>query len=570
MMRESVTIRGADAVVKALQAEGVELVVGTIGHTTFDLADALIDSRINNFHPAVEYGGAFIAEGFNRVRGRVKAIVTGTAASGPPIICGLTNANADSIPLVAIVGGDSLLLEPNNVTQSNPSAAMAAPAVKAVNRVLRGEMIPDAIRKAFQAASSGRHGCALIEMPYNLMTEKFEYDSRQFASIEPDVTRVRGDQSAIVRAAELLRGAKRPAILAGGGVTASGAEKALRDFAEFANIPVSVTTTARGAFPDDHNLGLGHSGVFGSRCANKALDEADVLLAIGCRFSELGYAQSWSIPATWELIHVDIDSKELGRTYQPKVGIVGDARVVLEDILEVARSSFRPRDLKHDEWCRHVQQLRSSWIHELDEMLQQPTDGVHPGRFFREIRQVLRPDAALCTEPTQVMEWALQCFDTPSPNTHLSPAGWASIGWAVPVALGVKLAFPERQVVSVSGDWAFLYNIAELSTVQKLGLPVVCVVFDDRAQLCNMGYQVAAFGKDRTPWTRHKNPDFTQLGQAFGLNTARIESHADIRPVINRAINSGEPYLVSVKIDPAVGEPATGRGYIGGAVWPSG
>ena len=319
-----------------------------------------------------------------------------------------------------------------------------------------------------------------------------------------------------------------------------------------------MTTTAKGAFPDDHPLTLGHSGVFGWRCANEALNDADVLLAIGCRFGELGYAQQWAVPANWKLIHVDIDSNEIGRSYDPEVGVVGDAKLVLEDMIDAARDSFQSGPPQRGQWTAHIQELKQQWFDELGKMLQQPTDGVHPGRFFKNLRQVLPQDGLLVTEPTQVMQWALQCFDTTQTKTHLSPAGWGSLGWAVPAVLGAKLAEPDKKAVSVSGDWAFHYNMSELATVERLGLPVVCVVFDDNAQLCNVGFQAFAYGEKRTPWSSHKNPDFTKLGDAFGLNTARIETDADVKPVMEKALNSSEPWFVSARIDPAIGAPATG------------
>jgi len=555
-------MRGADAVVKILEAEGVDRVWGTIGHASFELADALLQSdQIITDHATLEYAGVFMAEAYNKAHGRVKSVVMGTAASGLMIISGIANSFLDSVPMVAIVGSHNTNADHKSPMQYAPSAALAAPVTKWSNRVIRGDSIPEVIRKAFRIANSGRPGPVVIELPLNLAVEKFEYKTSDFDyQIQPK-ERPRGDAGRVQQSINLLLEAKRPAILAGGGVVSSGAFNELKELVEYLGVPVATTAQAKGAVGWGHEQCLGNTGVFGSKYANQILNEADVLLSIGCRFAEFGYSEQWSIPAQWKLIHVDIDSNEIGKIFNPAVGINGDAKAVLIDMLEAAKDSFKPQHFKDTEWYRHAQDLRNKWPAELEQMITtcESSECIHPGRFFQELRKVLQPDAMILTEPTSVEQWALQCFSTDLPNTHFSPNGYAHIGWAVPSAVGAKLAEPQRQIVSISGDWSFHYSIPDIPTVLKTGAPVINVVFNDSMQICNVFFQQACFGDKSRTWVDQQNPDFQKLAESFGIKSAQINTVEEIQPVFEKALSADEPFLVEVKIDSKIGGPAVGK-----------
>jgi acetolactate synthase I/II/III large subunit len=551
--------RGADIVVKTLEDEGVELVVGISGHTVFEIADAVSNSaKIHSFHAGLEAGGAFIAEGYNRVKGRSAAVVIGPARGAPMIIGALASSNLDSVPLVAIVGSSSLNHDSKNPLQVMPVSEMASHVVKWSTRVTDGNSLADSLHSAFRVAQSDRPGAVVVEIPYNLAVERHEGGRSLRSAALISGCRAQGDLGAIERAVQLLKTAKRPAILAGGGVTMAEAHQELRELAEFLGVPVSSTANGRGTFPMDHHLAIGGSGVFGWQCANQILDEADVLLAIGCRFAEFGYAQQWSIPARWQLIHIDIDPAEVGKIYPPEVGIIGDARIVLRDLLRSAQETLTAGQFLHTDWQEYVQQLKDDWLLQLSGMVNESAQGIHPGRFFHELREVLPREGRLFVEPTCVGQWALQVFDSYGPKRQFLAGGYGQLGWAIPAALGAKLAEPSRPVVAVSGDWGFQYAVAELGTMLRENVSLVSIVFDEGYQLWSKQTQELSFD-GRVVWTNQKNPDFVKLAESLGLKAVRIDAPEDLQPTLRKVLGAGEPCLVSVRIDPSIPSPATGQ-----------
>ncbi|MCL5961724.1 MAG: thiamine pyrophosphate-binding protein [Chloroflexi bacterium] len=556
-MGELTKVRGAEAVIKTLEAEKVDLAVGVIGHAAFEMADALLDSSIKNFHPTLEYCGAHIAEGYNRLAGRAAAVVMGTAASAPMIISGLANASLDSVPMVGIVGTTSTRHDNKNPMQLTPAAEMARPLVKWSTKITQGELIPEVLHMAFRLANSGRPGPVLVEIPYDMTVDKFSLELPQPSSGRASPAGRQIDRRSIERAVALLNTAKRPAILSGGGVLMAGAESEIKELAEYLTAPVSTSVTGRGVISQKHELSVGQSGVFGARCANQILDEADVLLAVGHRFAEFSYAQQWTIPAQWKLIHIDIDQTEVGKVFQPAVGIAGDAKEVLRELLaEVKREVSRGTGA--GEWFNRCQDLKKKWQAELTGMCHGGGSRIAHGEFMQELRRTLPDEALLFCEPTSTTVWAQQAFETYLPRTFHFCGGYAHIGWAFPAAMGAKLARPEKQVVSISGDWTFHYSIPEIPTALKENIPVVCIVFDDGTQVVNKQFQIGAFD-GRTAWVDQKNPDFVKLADAFGMKATRIERAEDIRAAVEEALAANQPYMLVANIDPTTPLPGTGK-----------
>jgi len=394
-------------------------------------------------------------------------------------------------------------------------------------------------------------------LPMDVQAEAAEVELN--VSLPATAGRTAADPQAVARAAELLLSAQRPLILAGGGVLTAEASPALQALAEHLGAAVITTFAGKGCFPEDHPLYGWHAGSKGTTCGNALARSADVLLAVGCRFadetaSSFRHGVSFSIPPT-KLIHADIDPGEIGKNYPVEVGLVGDARAVLEQVLQEVRARAPRREYAGASYFQEIQRLKEEWLRELSPYRDSDRVPVTISRFIKELRAALARDAIVVTSAGNSQAQVLQEFAFYQPHTNVTSAGFSTMGFTLPAAIGAKLAAPQQQVVGVTGDGDFLMTMQELATAVQYDVPVVVCVLNNMGWQSIRDLQISAYGRERvlaTEFTRAGQPytpHFAEIARAFGCHSQRIESAAEVGPALARAFDSGRPSVIEVMVN---------------------
>lgn len=556
-MSEKMT--GAQALVKTLEAAGTEVAIGYIGHTNMEIADALLDSTsIRSILCRTELTGSFMVDGYNRIKRAPKAVGIWHGPATPQLLGGLAGTLGDSVPNPTFIGSVISEHRDKGALQDTPVAELCKTFTKASYRIDDGRRIPEFVQKAFKLSTTGRPGPTVVEVPYDMAVNKYEVEIPSAKNFyEPSGTRAGGDAGQVERAVKLLLNAKRPALLAGGGVLVSGGHAELQQLAEYLQIPVAMSAMGKGVISPRHDLSVGNVGVTGWRCAKETLDEADVVVAIGFRFAEFGYAQQYTLKPNWKLIHIDIDPSEINRAYAAEVGIVGDAKTVIEQITERVKAAKAKDKFAGTAWFKRFHELREQWQKELEVKCQDNSSKISPYRLVREISNALADDDILLVDVGNNECWGVHVFDARLPGTFHMPGGYGHLGWSYGAALGAKLAAPDKTVVSITGDGGFHFSFHEIATAVKEDIPVVVVVFNDGWLNTNKQVQDLLFDKRRI-YTELNNPDFVKLAESFGASGLHVNKPEDIRPALEQAIASKKTFVLDVKIDDEVWFPATG------------
>jgi acetolactate synthase-1/2/3 large subunit len=550
-----VQMSGARATVETLKANGVTLVIGMTGHTVMEVADELAaDNTLRAVYPRNETNGTYMAYGYNKIKNAPEAVCLWHVAGMPHAAPAVITACADSVPMVVIGGNVASEAVGKKDFQDTPSAEMYAPITKWSHRVQRGAALPEAINKAFARASTGRPRPVVLDVPFDYFVEKFDAEIPQPITVAPPA----GDLETIKRACDLLLAAKRPVILAGGGIVTAKAGAELRALAELLGIPVSAGRSAsKGVLPEDHPLALGTCGSFGWPIANEYIQEADCWLAIGWTFSQIGM-QDWSVKPPATIIHVDIDPDEIGRIYPATVGVIGDARLAMREMIAYLQTKAARRDFRSAPGFAELKERKDSWLAELEKKTSSDASPVDPFRVMREINAALPADGIVVGGAGNNGEFAVHALKSQLPLTFLLSQKYSAVGCSYPIALGAKLAAPDRPVICIEGDGGAHYNITELATAVMENIAVVLIVMNDGNLNANRQIAGALF-KGKQVWTRLNNPDWVALAKSFGADGERVERASDVGSALQRGLRSGKPYVIDMVIDPDVKCPITGK-----------
>ncbi|MGH2391419.1 MAG: thiamine pyrophosphate-binding protein [Chloroflexota bacterium] len=553
---------GGQIVAEYLIREGVPYLFGVSGHGITALLDAFVDRRgeIEVLQSIHEQGAAHMADAFYRVSGKVCGVFTSIGPGAANTTMGVANAYIDSSPLLLMTGsvhtymrGRGVLQELERTQWANFPRVME-PIVKRWWQPSRVDQLPNVLHLAFNVMLEGRRGPVHLDLPMDLQAE--------FADVElPDpVTRrprghPHGDPEMVTRAAEMLLNARRPLILVGGGVMASGGEAALQQVAEFLGAPVTVTWMGKGTIAEDHELYAWPCGDLGSISGNTLAREADVILAVGCRFTDRTASSfrrgvTFDIPPT-KLIHIDLDPYEIGKNYPTEIGIVGDARATLEDLLAALHDLKAPRDYRTGPYFAHIQNLKRRWDEALRPTRESNATPMAISRVLAEARRFLDRDAIVVTGAGNPQSQVFTEFPVYGPHQHITPGGFSSMGFEVPGAIGAKLAAPDRQVITITGDGGFLQTVQELSMAAQYDIPAVFLVCNNNGWECIKNLQTNQFGPDRVIATTFRKRDGTpfsahlaRVGEAMGCHAERIEHPTEVGPALRRAFESGRPAVV--------------------------
>lgn len=565
-------ITGAMFMAECLRQEGVTKVFGQCGHTNYALIDACHKLGIEYVSFRHEQMAAHAADAYFRVTHRLAVLNVHISPGMTNALTGVVTAAADCTPMVVIAGNTPSYhhaREPHQGIRFHADASQAdiyRPICKRVWRVDDARFLHDVMPRALNVAQTGRPGAVLLDIPMDVFSAHVEPPRHATTRRRPADGRTGAAPASITTGAEMLAGARSPAIFAGNGAVLSEAADELRILAESLGAPVATTLMAKGILAEDHPLACGMTGIWGTRVANEAMRTADVLLAVGTAFGEAD-CSSWrpeftfAIPPT-RLIQIDIDPQEIGKIYPVDVGLVGDARTVLRQLNE----HLQVTPAAGHEVSRRTADLSkagTAWRAELT--ASQNDDGVpiHPARLLSEIAMAAPDDTIFVTDVGWNKNGAGQQLRVKYPQTFITSGGMATMGFAPAAAIGAKIGQPARPVVGLVGDGGFLSVCGALTTAVELGIPVVWIIFNNfcfsTIRTVGVTYFKNSYGTEfTTPDGEPYNPDFPLLARAFGLESARVDQPADLPDALKTAFSANGPYLLEVRTRGDVPMPRTG------------
>jgi acetolactate synthase I/II/III large subunit len=545
----------ADILVRYLEQEGIEYVFGVPGGHLLAFYDAL--ERSGRLKPVLtknEQGASYMANGYARVSGR-PGLCCGTVGPGATnLVSGVAAAYMDSTPLVVLTAqvgttaiGKGALQEAAGDGRTVDQVALFRPITKYSTMVTRSVLVPDAIRKAIRIATTGRPGPVHLDLPSDVLKGQIDDPITPPSQYRPASPGGTVDERSLRRAADLLKNARRPGMLVGGGAVTSGAFGEVLALAERLGIPVGTSLRGKGAIPEDHPLSLGCVGLYGTRAANSYLRSGlDVLLAVGVSFHEFT-THVWdpAFQPKTALIQMDIDPAEIGKNYPVDLALVGDARALLRGILSAMDGALAAPEGRRDEIVRFKKE------HEyFDEPAMRSKDSpLKPQRAMVELREALPPETIVFTDIGNNLTWVERCFQAVRPGTVVSLSGLAAMGSGVAAVVGGKFAAPDRPVVCVCGDGDFQMNGMEVLTAVNYRLPVIWVILNNSRLSMIYDIQKLMFQGRYIASTFH-GADFVGLARAMGADAYQVSQPGELGDVVRTALAGGNPTIIDVAIDP--------------------
>ncbi len=544
---EGKTMTGAQAIIASLEAEGVDTIFGYPGGQAIKIYDALYDSKqIHHVLARHEQGATHMADGYARATGKVGVVLVTSGPGATNTVTGIATAYMDSIPMVVITGQVTRGVIGTDSFQESDIVGITMPVVKHSFLLQSTDDLTRTFREAFYIASTGRPGPVLIDIPSDLSGAEmvFHYpDSVSLPSYKPTY---RGNARQVKQAAELIQKAERPLLYAGGGIVTSHACAELTELAERMQIPVVTTLMGKGAMRCSNPLNLGPVGMHGSKYANMAVTECDLLIAVGARFSDRVTGKVSEFAPHAKVIHIDIDPAEIGKIINPVVPIVGDAKGVLAAINErLAKADAQPIDRA---WVDDVFSWRERWPFYTSDFSDYP-NAIAPEVVLHKLSQKLDPEASIVTtEVGQHQMWAHQNIHREHARTFISSGGLGTMGFGFPAAIGAKIGCPDSEVVCVAGDGSFQMNSQEMATAKINDVPVKVLIIDNRALGMVHQWQSLFYNKRYSFTELADNPDFVKLADAYGWRARRVEKPEDVDAALDEMLASKEPYLLDVMI----------------------
>ena len=546
---EGKTMTGAQAIIASLEAEGVDTVFGYPGGQAIKIYDALYDSKkLHHVLARHEQGATHMADGYARATGKVGVVLVTSGPGATNTVTGIATAYMDSIPMVVITGQVTRGVIGTDSFQESDIVGITMPIVKHSFLLQSTDDLTETFREAFYIASTGRPGPVLIDIPSDLQGAEMVFHYPDGVNIPSYRPTYKGNAKQIKQATALIETSKRPLLYAGGGIVSSHACQELKALAEAMQIPVVTTLLGKGCFPSSHPLSLGPVGMHGSKYANMAMTECDLIIAAGARFSDRVTGKLDEFAPNAKVIHIDIDPAEIGKIREANVPIVGDAQGILGGIVaQLEKLGATPVDA---EWVETVNEWRERWPYYDDQFNDYPNQIV-PEVALDELSKQLDPDNSIVTtEVGQHQMWAHQHIGREHARSFLSSGGLGTMGFGFPAAIGAKFGCPDKQVVCVAGDGSFQMNSQEMATAAINNTAVKVLLLDNRALGMVHQWQKLFYHERYSSTILDPVPDFVKLADAYGWEGERIEKPEDVAPAIARMLASEKPYLLDVAISP--------------------
>ena len=536
-------MRGGEAIIESLKNMGVKTIFGYPGGQTIPFYDMLYDSDMEHILVRHEQCAAHAADGYARASGRVGVCLATSGPGATNLVTGIATAYMDSSPIVAITGQVPTHLIGNDAFQEADIIGITMPITKHSYQPKNPDLIPSMIRSSFEIASSGRPGPVLIDVPKEVQEgELTGFDDSLIDTPGYNPT-IKGNIRQIKKARDLIKEAKRPLILAGAGVIISNACCELKKLADTIQAPVMTSLLGKGAIDETDDLALGMLGMHGRKVSNDSINEADLLIAVGIRFSDRTTGRLDSFVPDTKVIHIDIDPAEIGKNVDVDLPIVGDARNILTSLNKILKDYKVSDDVNN--WTNMIKQRKQDLLPRVtyDDV------PLKPQTVIKEISEVLTPESILTTDVGQNQMWAAHFFDTQKPRKFISSGGLGTMGFGFPSAIGAKVACPDDPVVSINGDGGFLMVCQELATVREYDIPVIAVVLENRTLGMVYQWQSLLYNERHSQTLLGNSPDFVKLAESFGVNALRITKPGETKEALASAIKDNDPILLNVVID---------------------
>jgi acetolactate synthase I/II/III large subunit len=537
-------MRAVDALMECLKAEGVEVVFGLPGGANLPTYDAFYDAGIRHILVRHEAGGGHAAEGYAKATGKV-GVAFGTSGPGATnLITAICDAMMDSVPVVFITGQVRTDLLGTDGFQEADTIGITMPVVKHSFMIQHPLEIPRTIHEAFHIARTGRPGPVLVDIPQDLSRADIPYEPVSDVHLPGYQPTTEGNQKQVRLAAKAMANARRPVIYAGGGVVNANAAPELRELALSDRFPVTCTLMGLGAFPAPHEQWLGMLGMHGTRAANYAMDEADLIVGVGVRFDDRVTGKLSEFAPRAKFIHVDVDPAEISKNVPAHIPIVGDAKNVLARLVSEYRALGADRGRLEDWWQRI-----EGWRAQYPLRYEDSADGeIRPQRAIQAVFEATGGEAIVTSDVGQHQMWTAQYYDFPEPRRWINSGGLGTMGFGLPAAMGAAVGCPERTVVCIAGDGSIQMNAQELATCTQNGIPVKVVIVNNGYLGMVRQWQELFWDKRYSHVDMGSFPDFVKLAEAHGATGIRLTDKATLVDDLKAAIATEGPVVVDVRV----------------------
>jgi len=530
---------GSQVIVDMLIEQGVDTIFGYLGGVVLPLFDKLYDAPVNFIIPRHEQGGCHMADAYARASGKVGVVIATSGPGATNLVTGLATAMMDSVPLVAITGQVRTDLIGNDAFQEADTTGITRPVTKNNVIVKDPNVLAQTIREAFYIAQSGRPGPVLIDIPVDMQLAQCPIPPKKPIELSGFKVRYKAHSRQIATAAAAINGAKKPVLYVGGGCVISGASEVLRAVAEKANIPVTTTLMAMGTYDQTRPESLDMLGMHGSAYANYAVQHADVLVSVGARFDDRVTGNLKTFARHAKIVHIDLDPSNIGKNLQADIPVVGDAREVLEEMLEMLE--HKPRT----EWFEQL----AAWKGRHPFAYDRDADVIKPQYVIEEIYRQTSGEAIITTGVGQHQMWTAQFFKFTRPRQLLTSGGLGTMGYGLPASIGAQIAFPDKLVIGIDGDSSFNMTLTELSTAVMYDLPIKIALINNGHMGMVRQWQELFYHK-RYSQSSLKNPDFAKVAEALGCVGMTVDKKDRVAGAIEEMLKQTRPCVVDFRVDP--------------------
>ena len=540
-------LTGAQILLESLKKEGVDVLFGYPGGAVIDIYDELPrHPELKHVLVRHEQGAVHAADGYARASGKVGCCLVTSGPGATNTVTGIATAYCDSIPLVVFTGQVPTQLIGNDAFQEVDIVGITRPCTKHNFLVKDVRNLAKTIRQAFYLARSGRPGPVLVDLPKDIMQARTEFVWPEDIFMRSYNPTYKPNLNQLRRTAEELAKARKPIILAGGGVIMANASEVLCELAHELNIPVATTLMGLGAFPANGDLWLGMVGMHGTYAANMSINHADLLVCVGARFDDRVTGRLQDFASHARIVHIDIDPTSIRKNVEVDVPVVGDCRQALEGILEICRAKMADTDWSgmHADWLQTVHEWKAN-----HPLAYNKNGHIKPQQVIETMYSITKGDAIITTEVGQNQMWAAQFYTFTKPRTLLTSGGLGTMGYGFPAAIGAQFAFPDKLVINVAGDGSIQMNIQELATVVQNKIPVKVVILNNGHLGMVRQWQELFYNRNYSHTNMEAQPDFVKLAEAYGAEGYRISKPEELEDVLRKALTSPNPAFIDVMVE---------------------
>ena len=540
-------LTGAQILLESLKKEGVDVLFGYPGGAVIDIYDELPrHPELKHVLVRHEQGAVHAADGYARASGKVGCCLVTSGPGATNTVTGIATAYCDSIPLVVFTGQVPTQLIGNDAFQEVDIVGITRPCTKHNFLVKDVRNLAKTIRQAFYLARSGRPGPVLVDLPKDIMQARTEFVWPEDIFMRSYNPTYKPNLNQLRRTAEELAKARKPIILAGGGVIMANASEVLCELAHELNSPVATTLMGLGAFPANGDLWLVMVGMHGTYAANMSINHADLLVCVGARFDDRVTGRLQDFASHARIVHIDIDPTSIRKNVEVDVPVVGDCRQALEGILEICRAKMADTDWSgmHADWLQTVHEWKAN-----HPLAYNKNGHIKPQQVIETMYSITKGDAIIATEVGQNQMWAAQFYTFTKPRTLLTSGGLGTMGYGFPAAIGAQFAFPDKLVINVAGDGSIQMNIQELATVVQNKIPVKVVILNNGHLGMVRQWQELFYNRNYSHTNMEAQPDFVKLAEAYGAEGYRISKPEELEDVLRKALTSPNPAFIDVMVE---------------------